>query len=239
MKLLLPSTVELSTLKKAKLHAAVEEARNIVREAEQAATTDLSGNISFEFKTSVPRDVLTEFERAQSAAFISRYEHLPELNELRFVAREGQVFLQSVAEVRHTFNEYRPMFMNEKDSSHYSRVHNTVHQKLCNPDSSLDLKISALHDTKGDVSRQFAAFLKDEVKGIRKVVQLSDFDYIYNGILQHSDQRFTERFWGDYTSGELNYLYLKNLCLLPFLKSSLRWHYTILSALTFPKFGPL
>jgi hypothetical protein len=129
--------------------------------------------------------------------------------------------------------------MNQKDSSYYDAVHKTVRQKMLNTNPNADLQIIVNHETDGDISTKFAAILKERIKSIRKVIELSDFDYIYNGFLQHSDPRFTKRFRNEYTSGELNYVFIKNLMLLLYLKEALGWHHVILGTLTFPKLGPL
>jgi len=239
MKILFPDGFQISAETQMKLQRAFANANSILEQAEKLRTTQLDGKISFKFQAAVPRDILTEYERAQSAAFFSRYEHLPELDELRFINRNGYLYLESIHEVRHAFNEYRPIFMNQSDSSYYVGVHKTVRQKLLNLDQSKDLQIIVNHETDGNISTKFAAILKEREKSIRKVIELSDFDYIYNGFLQHSDSRFTARFRNEYTSGELNYVFIKNLSLLPYLKDALRWHHVILGTLTFPKLGPL
>jgi hypothetical protein len=110
---------------------------------------------------------------------------------------------------------------------------------LCHRSPNLCRPCAKLQDCITDLSAKFAAILKEREKSIRKVIKLSDFDYIYNGFLQHSDSRFTARFRNEYTSGELNYVFIKNLSLLPYLKDALRWHHVILGTLTFPKLGPL
>jgi len=239
MKFLIPDGYQLPTEKEAKLRKVMAEVQSIVEEAEKLRITQLDGRISFTFQTSVQRDVLTDFERAQSAAFYVRYEHLPEMDEVRFVEREGNLYLESVHSLRSAFNEYRPIFMNQGDSSYYAKVHKTVHQKLLNFDTQADLQIVVTHEMEGNVSAKFASILKERAKSIRKVIELSDFKYIYNGILQHSAPEFTERLQSDNITGELNYVFIKNVSLLPYLKDALWWHYRILGTITFPKLGPL
>jgi hypothetical protein len=54
------------------------EIDQIISGAEALLTTKLPNPIQFEFKNSAPRDVLTEYERAQSISFLTRFDHLPQ-----------------------------------------------------------------------------------------------------------------------------------------------------------------
>ena len=66
-----------------------------------------------------------------------------------------------------------------------------------------------------------------------------EFDYLYNGILQHSGQEFSQRFLDDYSSGEFNYILWKHVHLLEFIRHLLYPYYRILNTFVFPKLGPL
>jgi hypothetical protein len=74
---------------------------------------------------------------------------------------------------------------------------------------------------------------------IGKVLAQCEFNYLYNGILQHSDKKFSEKFWADYTSGNLHYLFIKHAKILPYIRDLLEWHYFIFENLTFPSMGSL
>jgi hypothetical protein len=64
-------------------------------------------------------------------------------------------------------------------------------------------------------------------------------DYLYNGILQHSDVRYAERFFKDFISGEINYLLWKHVHALDVIREMLEPYHRLVSTITFPKLGPL
>jgi hypothetical protein len=71
------------------------------------------------------------------------------------------------------------------------------------------------------------------------LVDQFDYDYLYNGVLQHSDASYSERLLADYTSGELNYILVKHVLPLGTVHKWLEPWYRLAVALTFPKLGPL
>jgi hypothetical protein len=239
MKINVPNGTKLPEPIYKKLEAALSTAGKLVDAADALRITKIGGSIQFSYESSVPRDILTPLERAQSLSFITRYDHLPVIDEISLEYRNGRFYLGSLHPIRHALTEYRPILMNKKDSTHFQNVGATIRQKLLNEDSSKDLRIKVLHEKDGDISKQFALVLKERIKGIAEIVRTSDFDYLYNGILQHSDPRFTDRFWKEYYDGSLNYVYITHAAILEYVKDSLYWHHTILNALTFPKLGAL
>lgn len=216
-----------------------EEAQHILDSAFTVAKTDLPEKISFEFVSSAPRDILTDFERAQSVFFITRYEALPTITNINIVEKDGKYFLANFPYVRYVLNEYRPIILNQKDSVYFGNIHKFCRQKLSNKDHSKDLSIK-VHSIQGDdITDIFMKILDEKIKVIKRIIKHCEFDYIYNGILQHSDHRFTKRFLKDYISGEINYIFVKYAQLLEAIKELLVWHYKLINILTFPKMGSL
>ena len=63
-----------------KIEGLKDEINQILESAYAIQKAEISGRISFEYKFGGGRDILTDFERAQSICFFSRYESLPEFN---------------------------------------------------------------------------------------------------------------------------------------------------------------
>ena len=217
------------------LNASVEQ---IINRGHAALSTTINGKISLEYKSSAPRDILTDFERAQSVCFVTKYESLPAVNSVTIVEHEGKYFPSNIDYIRHVLNEYRPIVQNQEDSVHYQRIHAFCHLKL-GADPTKDLSITVNHIDGRDVTSDFKKSLGERNKAIRTMIEECEFDYIYNGILQHSDHRFTERFWREYTNGDLNYIFIKHEKILEVIRDLLVWHYRVFHFLTFPKMGPL
>lgn len=223
-----------------KLDNVLSEANKIVDEAEMKQKTSISGKIHFRYEQSAPKDILTDFERAQSVCFVIRYECLPILsNTFNVFENNGKFFLKDIHFLRHMLNEYRSLICNQKDSVYYAKIHKFCYEKLKNKDKNKNLSITVYHEKDDDITNTFIKFLSEKIRSIKFILQKSEFGYIYNAILQHSDHSFTERFWKEYYNGEINYIFIKHALLLNYIRECLRWHYTILNQLTFPKLGPL
>lgn len=222
-----------------KLDASQAEVRGLIKEADLLQQTKLEGKISFSYRHSAPSDILTPFERAQSVCFITRYEHLPVLDSLDIAEIKGKYYLNNIPYIRHMLNEYRSIIVNVKDSIHYGKIHKFCYEKLSNKDPSRGLSITVKHEKQDDVTDTFRKILGEKNAAMKLVLKKSEFNYIYNGILQHSDHQYTKRFWEEYFNGKLNYIFIKHAMLLEYIKGCLFWHYKILNQLTFPKMGPL
>ena len=141
--------------------------------------------------------------------------------------------------IRHILNEYRSIIHNTGDSVYYQKVHDLCIKMLRQDDYRKGTKITALSRNDEDVTGKFIKWLEDHNKALKLVLRPLDFDYTYNGILQHSDKRFSKRFIREYMSGEINYIFWKHAYLLGLIKDLLRPYYMILNQFSFPKLGPL
>jgi len=216
-----------------------QDVERILEIAHNHLETDVSGEISFKYTISAPRDVLTDFERAQSVCFVTRYDALPTFKSVSIQEQNGRFYFGNFNEARYVLNEYRSIIQNKKDSIHYQKIHRFCRDKLLNDDHSKDLSIEVTHKDKGDITDEFAKSLDEQYKAIKSIIKHCEFGYIYNGILQHSDHRFTDRFWKEYSSGEVNYIFAKHALILGNIKMLMEWHYRLFSVMTFPKLGPL
>ncbi|EPS3402237.1 hypothetical protein ACVD4U_004299, partial [Vibrio vulnificus] len=231
--------MELPEEVKEKLDSIHSEVEEIVNLAYEKVVTEVSGKISFRYEVHGPRDVLTKFERAQSVCFVTRYDSLPIFEKISVEARDGRFYFANYLEARSVLNEYRAIIQNKNDSVHYQKIHKFCREKLLNTESSFDLCISVRNEDKVDISEVFARLLNEHYKAIKVIIKHCEFDYIYNGILQHSDHNYTERFWEEYSSGEANYIFIKHALLVGYIKDLLVKHHFLFNVLTFPKLGPL
>jgi hypothetical protein len=215
------------------------EIEQIISHAFSIRQTSLDSRISFEFEHNGPTDILTDDERAMSICFISRYEHLPIYNAIEIVEKEGQFYIENIGELRYVLNEYRTIILNDRDSIFFHNINSFCRKKLMNNDSTTDLSINVRSESGAILNDSMINILNERTKSIKTILSSCNFDYIYNGILQHSDHRFSKRFLEDYHSGQLNYIFIKHAFLLGYIKDFLSIHYRIINFLTFPKLGPL
>jgi hypothetical protein len=92
---------------RARLLQTCNETQQISDNANKILVTQLSGELSFTYKTSAPLPLMTSFEEAQSICFIIMYQHLPTLKGLEIVERNGKYYLGNMGFLRHILNEYR------------------------------------------------------------------------------------------------------------------------------------
>ena len=222
-----------------RLKIVFEEIEDISNNADTFITSEIGKTFSFEYVHSSPTPILSSYERAQQVSFVTSYEHLPELYELTFIEKEGKYWIENYHYLRHILNDYRTIIMNTKDSIYYKKIHSFCHLKLANVDSGKGLGIRVFNSNGEDVTALFNEKLDQNIKAISYVIKQCDYKYLYNGILQHSDSKYSERYLEDYYSGEINYILIKHAKLLHYIKDCLVWHYVILNQLTFPRLGSL
>ena len=213
----------------------------VILRAQGLLITRPPGRISFIFKNRSARDVLTPKERAQSISFVTRFEHLPAEDPVtvKIVERKGEWYVGNMAYLRHALNEFRPLIQNEKDSVYYKKIHRVWYGMLMLDDASKGTTIRATDVQNNDVTPIFTQWLRERNQAITYVLKPLDYKYLYNGILQHSDIAYSERFVKDYTSGELNYILWKHVHMLAFIRSMLKPYNVLISSLTSPKLGHL
>jgi len=216
-----------------------QEINQIVSRAENLLITKLPGPIAFTFENAAPRDILTPEERAQSISFVTRFKHLPSDNKVVLTEREGNYDIANMAYLRHALNEYRPLIQNEKDSVYYQKIHRVWYAMLTLDNASKGTTIRVRDEQDNDVTPIYTAWIRERNKAITYVLMPLDYGYLYNGILQHSADEYSERFIRDYTSGEINYILWKHVHVLHFIHEMLKPYNDLISFLTFPKLGHL
>ncbi len=224
-----------------KIKTSMGEVDALIAEAAAIQKTTFSGKFSLSYRHSVKdaEDILTDFERAQSVCFVSRYENLPIFEGLEIIEDSGKFYVKNIGDIRHILNEYRSIISNESDSIHFGKIHGFCFVKLKNRDETKGLSITVFNEKEEDVTGTFLEILGERHKSIKHILSKTEYGYIYNGILQHSDHKYTKRFNEEYYTGKINYIFSKHAALLGFIKDTLHLHYRIMNQLTFPKLGPL
>ena len=236
-----PNATQLPEPIQRRLATLQQEIDQVILRAQGLLITRPPGRISFIFKNRAPRDVLTPKERAQSISFVTRFEHLPAEDPVtvKLVERKGEWCVGNMASLRHALNEFRPLIQNEEDSVYYKEIHRVWYGMLMLDDASKGTTIRAMDVQNNDVTPIFTQYLRERNKAITYVLKPLDYKYLYNGILQHSVEAYSERFVRDYTSGEINYILWKHVHVLSFIREMLRPYNLLISILTNPKQGPL
>lgn len=193
----------------------------------------------FRFKHSAPCDILSNQERSQQLSFVTRYKHLPEFRGIDLEETNGKFNIANLDRLRLLLNEYRTILFNKDDSIFYRKLHNFCYRGLSNKDSSKGLSISARDINEHDITDEYMKYLCENTKAIDYILSNCDLDYIYNGILQHSDSRYSQTYLEDYHSGKLNYIFVKNAMLVSETKLMMDVYYKIINSITFPRAGHL
>jgi hypothetical protein len=217
-----------------------QEIAAILSSAERHFETTVPRRIAFDFKSlAKDGDLMTEFERAQSVSFVTRYDHLPDDMKVHVVEQDGNWYIDNFWVLRHLLNDFRPLIQNQRDAVYYTRVHSVWYRMLQRTDPNEGMLVRALSEDGLDITPMYSKWLVENKRAITTVLGQLDFGYLYNGILQHSDTAYSKRFLWDYSSGELNYIFWKHIRVLGFIKSLLGPYHRMMKALTFPSLGPL
>jgi hypothetical protein len=217
------------------------EVEAIVATANAYRTTVLPDRISFEIRSAVlGRDILSDYERAQSVSFITRCEHFPLDVKVRLVTdTQGNWYIGNLWDLRQALNDFRPVIQNQSDSVFYQNMHNTWSKMLRQQDPSEGTAIRVHDRERNDVTDVYAAWLGERIRALRHIVTALDYGYLYNGFLQHSDPQLSKRLFDDYVSGELNWLLWKHVRPLGVIASLLEPYNRLMRVLTFPSLGAL
>ncbi len=223
-----------------KLSDVLREVNEIGKGVGQIIETKMPKSFSFQIRTMVARDLLTEEEKAQAICFVSRYNHLPVIENTAIQeAEDGKYYFKEHNSLRLLLNEYRSILSNQSDSIHYSKINAYCCSLMKNRDETKGLVLTVLDECDRDITALFLKFLGEHNKAIKFILAQSNFGYLYNGILQHSDQRYAHQMLLDYASGEINYVFYKHCLLCKYAKDLLSWHFKIISQFTYPALGGL
>jgi hypothetical protein len=186
-----------------KINDITKHVGDLLSQTQSIQQTRLS-QVQFRFNHSADRTLLSDFERAQSVCFVTRYETLPIMDGILVTQNEDRSFnFDNLSFMRHILNEFRPIIINQSDSVYFHNIHNFVRGKLINNDPSQGLDLSVFNEHGNNVTIEFTRILDERIKSVRFLIDNCEIKYIYNGILQHSEHKYTDRFWDEYYSGEI------------------------------------
>jgi len=171
--------------------------------------------------------------------FVFRYDHLPHLTDFTIDGNNGQYYLREIGDIRAGINEYRSIFWNNDDPIYYGKISNIYRTKLVNRDHSKGLSITVLNAENEDVTLDFVKHLDLQKKAIRNIIKASDFDYLFNGALQHSSMQHSKRLIKDYYTGEMNYILLRNMMFACYIKDLFQDYYRVINILSLRRLGGL
>jgi hypothetical protein len=174
-----------------------QEIAAILLSAERHFETSVPRRIAIDFKSlAKDGDLMTEFERAQSVSFVTRYDHLPDDMKVHVIEQDGKWYIDNSWVLRHLLNDFRPLIQNQRDAVYYTRVHSVWYRMLQRTDPNEGMLVRALSENGLDITLTYSRWLVENKRAITTVLSKLDFGYLYNGILQHSDAAYSKRFLG-------------------------------------------
>jgi hypothetical protein len=184
------------------------DVQKAIDEANQKIVTTIPEKIAFRYESAIlDRDILSEYERAQSVSFVTRFDHFPDdLHTHIVVDEQSNWWIANLWDLRQSLNDFRSVIQNQSDSIYYQYIHGTWVQALRQIDKSKGTVVRVLDVQQHDVTPVYVKWLGERNQAIRHLLAAFDYGYLYNGFLQHSDPKFSKRLMRDYTSGEINYL---------------------------------
>ncbi|WP_374000299.1 hypothetical protein [Bdellovibrio bacteriovorus] len=194
-----------------------QDVEKILDTAMEGYKPDGLGLIYFHMEGSAKRaSVFLPEDEIAFDSFLRKYKSLPEYQHPKITVRGSSAILANEANYRAKLSELRPIFSNQNDPIFYTKIHGKLSQIFLGTydGGSLKMKIISQGPT-GEIDRtpEYLAAINARKKIISRAIQLSDLDFLYNGVLQHSDARFSERYEREYRSGELSLTIAKNALL--------------------------
>lgn len=215
-----------------------KELSQTIEEAKNKIEVQIEGRLSITIRNAaLGQDIVTEEDRARFTQFVVKFQQLPEIKTVDLVERNGKIFVENLEDAKLILNEFRPIVWNQNDSIYYNNLYKSISSKLFLKDPSVGTILSVVRNHKEDITDLYNKFLKNHRDAIRFILKSyePDLDYLYNGVLQHSDRDFSERLATEFYSGELSYSLIKNAFLLGPVKQLLIPFFYFASIL-FPNF---
>jgi hypothetical protein len=173
-------------------------------------------------ENATPRpEILEPEEIAVATRLIALHQATPFPEPTFRVADDGSVIFENLPSAVYLLNQYRPVLHNQGDPTYYTKVHNIVAKLLRHQDPRTGTLVRADGKGVGDVTAEYLNYLGRSKNGIELVLRDGEFDYLYNGVLQHADLQHSTRFAEDWYSGGMNHLILKHGLLVGLIRELL------------------
>jgi len=201
-----------------------KEIEALLLQADAKLTKSFKYTFRFHLVNSAPLDILTKKERSAFLSFELKYRGTPNYVEPEVVTDGKEFHLANIDLARHVLNEWRPIIFNKKDPVYFGRVHNIIAKMLVRKHPSEGSKITVETGREPTVERtvEYLEYMGQCRDILVFVLDNLDLDYLYNGVLQHADSRFFERYEKDNHSGNLNYVLMKHAFIVSQLREYLK-----------------
>lgn len=223
---------------KAKFENIQKELTQVVDEARKLIKVQIDSRLRMSIRNAANnQDIITGDDRSRYTHFAAKYQELPEIITIDLIEKSGSYSVRNLDFAKHVLNEFRPIVWNKKDPIYYARLYESFDTKIILKDPTVGTVLSIMSNDNEDITESFNKYLENHRDAIAFILKnrKQDLDYLYNGVLQHSDKRFGARLGKDFYSGDLNYLLIKNALALGPVKKLLLPFYNVTKIL-FPNF---
>lgn len=195
----------------------VDELSQIVETSNKAYSTPALGQIHFHLENITPPDEMRSRVRRFLLPFTIHREFTPQIRRGYLNFLEFANAYDAVA----SLNLWRPIIYNQSDFVYYDKIHNYAYQLLTNRNEDAGPFVSVMQGKDRDVTEQWIEVLSVRRKQIKLVKSRLDFDFLYNGLLQHSDADFFSRY-DELNEGRISEILIKHTMALDYIVNCLR-----------------
>ena len=150
---------------------------------------------------------------------------------IRINQQNGKYMIEELYLYKSALNDMRTMIFNNDDSIYFNKIHCIILKWLKNKDSELGIKLTITDNNGIDITEHFIKVLNSQHKIINKLVNSSDLPFLYNAVLQHTDNKDMKRFITEYSNGMIQCTIIKCYYLCPVFIKMLCYHRLIIGTL--------
>jgi hypothetical protein len=169
------------------------------------------GNFNIRYQSDKPQPFLTLEDKTfhTITSFILKFEELNIENELSYDNVNNSF---EVKQLRGFLNEIRPIVFNQNDDVYYENAIDAL-LILLKREGTFGLEISYISDNQ-NINDDIKTILRNKKKKIKYILSKSDLDFLYNGVLQHSDRKYKKRLIEEQENNALQLTIIKSYLLL-------------------------
>ena len=144
-------------------------------------------------------------------SFIFKYQDLPDIQKLEYCEEDGEL---KVDDFKGYLNFIRPIIFNQENNCYYDRVLSTFKRLLTYKDCETGCGIICYNQNKEELNDIVILRIETLRKNIKEVINKSDLDFLYNGYLQHDDEKYVKRLITEKQTDVFNQTIIKNALVL-------------------------
>ena len=194
-----------------------EQVNKCIEDALQIIGKDVKSNLQavyFKIENKAGSNVATDLEWQQLSNFFNH------INNCKILTPNLELEKSNLDSI---LNNARIILWNKNDSTYYKTVFNIFSMMMVGKHKT-GTKITALKKEKNDVTTEYLNELKKVRKKIEHIISNSDLDFLYNGVLQHTDQRFAEKYLDSLRNKDLDLIKLKNSVLVTYTLTLIKYY---------------